>query len=147
GELREALSLPEDATPQDLFDAVLEKLTAPAPEPEPAASATLPDGVVAVEASVLDGLRIDAARGAQARAQQESDARENLVNAAIGDGRIPPARKQHWLGALEADHDGVAAALASLAPGLIPVSEVGHARVVDTVTDDAIYASLFGSEA
>lgn len=134
GELREALSLSEDATDQEIFDAVLEKLTAPegdgGEETAASAMAKLPAGVVAVESAVLDGLRRDAARGAEARAQQEQDARAALVSAAIKDGRIPTARKQHWLDALKADPEGSAAALASLAPGLIPVQELGHG--VDT---------------
>lgn len=148
GELREALSLSEDATDQEIFDAVLERLTAPEEAPAAASAAALPEGVVAIEASVLNDLRTNAARGAQARAQQEQDARENLVNAAVQDGRIAPARKDHWLNALKADHEGAAASLASLAPGLIPVTEIGHAQASEsTINGDAILASLFGSEA
>ncbi|MFC9769741.1 Clp protease, partial [Rhodococcus jostii] len=149
GELREALSLPEDATPQDLFDAVLEKLTAPepAPESEPTPVATAgDDGVVAIDRDVLAALTARAARGEAAAQRQEADDRARLVDSAVQAGRIAPARREHWLNALAAD-PGNAEVLASLAPGLIPVSEIGHARVVDTVTDDAIYASLFGSEA
>lgn len=142
-ELREALSLPEDATDQEVFDAVLEKLTEPpAPAPAPAPQAALPDGIVAVEASVLDALRLDAQRGAQARAQQETEARLSLVSAAIGDGRIPPARKDHWLAALAADPEGTAATLASLAPGLVPVDEIGHGHTESTPSEDL---SWFGA--
>lgn len=133
-ELREALSLPEDATDQEIFDAVLDELTAPeetAPETgtdnrATASAATLPAGVVAVESSVLDALRLDAQRGAQARAQQETEARTALVSAAIKDGRIAAARKDHWLAALTADPGGAGQTLSSLAPGLVPVEEVGH---------------------
>lgn len=128
GELREALGLPEDTEDQEVFDAVLEKLTAPEAdsEAEPGTSAKLPAGVVAVDAATLEGLRRDAQRGAQARAQQETDARQALVSAAIKDGRIASARKDHWLAALTADPEGAAATLASLAPGLVPVEELGH---------------------
>lgn len=92
-----------------------------------AASTRLPDGVVTVEASVLDQLRHDAARGAEARSVQERQDRAALVAAAISDGRVAPARREHWLKALEVD-PGAGVALASLAPGLIPVSEMGHGQ-------------------
>ncbi|NKU49713.1 hypothetical protein GS876_10375 [Rhodococcus hoagii] len=95
-ELREALSLPENATQDQIFEAALDRATAPA-APAASAAPALPDGVVAVEASVLEELRLDAQRGAQARAQQETEARAALVSAAIKDGRIAAARKDHWL--------------------------------------------------
>ncbi|NKT72948.1 hypothetical protein GS875_05865, partial [Rhodococcus hoagii] len=124
-ELREALSLPENATQDQIFEAALDRATAPA-APAASAAPALPDGVVAVEASVLEELRLDAQRGAQARAQQETEARAALVSAAIKDGRIAAARKDHWLTSLEADPEGAAETLASLAPGLVPVEELGH---------------------
>lgn len=139
-EIRDALELADDATDQEVFDAALEELTAPAEGPEPevesAPSASLPDGVVAVESSILEGLRRDAARGAEARTQQELDHRNSLLDAAVGDGRIPPARRAHWLTNFEADPEGAAAALKSLAPGLIPVTEMGHgkAEVTDSLS-------------
>ncbi|WP_251550287.1 head maturation protease, ClpP-related [Rhodococcus sp. 11-3] len=132
-ELREALSLPEDATQEQIYEALLERATAPAPV---AAAPSLPDGVVTVEASVLDELRVAAERGAQARAQQETEARTALVSAAIKDGRIASARRDHWLAALAADPDGAAATLASLAPGLVPVDEIGHGVGVENANQD-----------
>ncbi|WP_238780403.1 head maturation protease, ClpP-related [Prescottella equi] len=134
GELREALGLPEGTEDQDVFDAVLEKLTAP--EAEPNTSAKLPAGVVAVDAATLDALRRDAQRGAQARAQQETDARQALVSAAIKDGRIESFRKDHWLDALKADPEGSAATLASLAPGRVPVEELGHSVGTENAAQD-----------
>lgn len=60
--------------------------------------------------------------------------RENLVAAAIGDGRIPSARKEYWLHNLTVDFEGYSATLASLQKGVIPVEaagEIGHSVVVD----------------
>ncbi|MES9514122.1 phage protease [Rhodococcus erythropolis] len=140
-ELREALDLPETATDQELFDALLEKATAPDtsdPETDPATDTGVAasiskltevakaNGLVLVEASGYEQTRTMAARGAQALDRQESADREKLVSEAIHAGKIPTARKSHWLKALEADPEGVAASLAALEPGLIPVSEVGH---------------------
>jgi hypothetical protein len=47
------------------------------------------------------------------------------VNAAVDDGRIPPARREHWTKALAADFAGAKATLDGLEKGLIPVSERG----------------------
>lgn len=135
-----------------LDEALAEQAAPPAVELEVAgelvaASTLLPDGVVTIEASVLDDLRRNAIRGAEARTQQELETREKLVSAAIGDGRIPPARRDHWLSALVADPAGSGQALASLAPGLIPVSEVGHGKAAENTSEDAVMAALFGKDA
>lgn len=84
------------------------------------------EGVVQVEASAFDQLRADAEAGRAARDQQIADEDARTVQAAIADGRIAPARKDHWLTALKADREGNKQVLASLAPGLIPVAEMGH---------------------
>ncbi|MFC9555569.1 phage protease [Rhodococcus sp. NPDC056960] len=134
GELREALSLPEDADDQAVFDAVLEKLTAPEPEEKPAdenVSASKvreyanSNGMLLVEASSFKETTQMAERGAQALARLEAKDREDVVSAAIRDGQIAPARKQHWIKQLEAD-PGAAEVLASLDKGVVPVQEIGH---------------------
>lgn len=50
---------------------------------------------------------------------------KETVEAAVMDGRIPPARRDHWTTALKADFDGNKAVLDSLEPGLIPVTVRG----------------------
>lgn len=125
--MRERLGLPADADEQTITDAMLEALdeqveTPPASEPAP-----LPEGVVPVEAAALAQLRRDADLGREAHARQQREDRESLVQAAIGDGRISPARREAWLTRLEAD-PAEATTLAALAPGLaVPLGEVGHA--------------------
>lgn len=87
-------------------------------------------GQVVIEAGVLETLKVQAARGEQARTEQEDQARMTLVSAAIGDGRIAPSRKEHWVASLKAD-PGMAEVLASLKPGLVPVDgEIGHGQNV-----------------
>jgi hypothetical protein len=125
--LREALGLAEDADAEAFVTAIEDLATAP-PAEAPAATAAasrLPDGVVTVEASVLAELRSNAARGAEARAQQESDAREAVVSDAVKAGKIPVSKKAAWLKTIEAD-PSMSEVLASLEPGLIPVSAIGH---------------------
>lgn len=99
---------------------------APAKDTGTPKAVTLPEGVVAVEQSVLDALRTDASAGAEARKKQQADERTALVNAAVKDGRIAPARAQAWVARLEAD-PGEAETLAKLERGLVPTAELGHA--------------------
>lgn len=113
---------------------------------EQKAKAELPEGVVAVDKAQLDALRADAAAGREARAQQEREGRERLVAAAISDGRIAPARREHWIAALEADA-GMADVLAGLEKGLIPVNgAIGHDGEPERGDLDA-YALIYGKDA
>lgn len=108
----------------------------PEPEPQPApvaAAAGVVNGLVQIEQATLDELKAAAAQGVEARARQIAEEDERTVMAAIGQGKIAPARKDHWLAALKADRDGTKQVLASLAAGLIPVNEVGHQGVAGQI--------------
>lgn len=127
--LREQLGIADADTSEDgLLAAVAEALAEQA-SPPPAA---LPDGVVAVEAAVLDELRAGVGELRAVREAQASERRAELVDAAVNDGRIPPARRDHWVAALAADEEGMAPVLAALAPNTVPLAEVGHS---DTSAD------------
>lgn len=156
----EALGIDASAD-EDTILAKLAELTNPAPapendeapvdepKPEPVAASS---GVVQIEAAQLDELRAAAAQGVEARARQIADDDERVVMAAIGQGKIAPARKQHWLDSLKADREGTKQVLASLAVGLIPTSELGHSLpgpegdIAETAelqrVEDRIFASL-----
>ena len=140
------LGLAEDAT-QDTIDARLGELVDAATAPPPAEPVELPEGVVAIDAAQLEQLRQQAAAGVEARNEQMRQHREQLVQAAVADGRIPPARREHWLNQLEVD-PGSEQVLAGLQKGLIPVDgPIGSNGAVDLDSDDAFYAQLFGKEA
>lgn len=137
--LRTRLGITDEAVDGDTLVAAIDEALAeqtddddndddnPKPPDAPSASAPkLPEGVVAIEASVLDSLRADATAGREAREQQQAAARAALVNAAVADGRISPARADAWTKRLAAD-PAEADALAKLEPGLVPTSELGHA--------------------
>lgn len=139
-DLRRQLGVPADAAADTILNALTEALAEQA-DPAPAA---LPDGVVAVDQAVLDELRADAALGRAAHDHQMSTAREQAVDAAVADGRIAPANRQPWLDRLAADPTGAEAkVLASLAPGLVPVDERGHAQDTAPSDSDALYGRLF----
>lgn len=83
------------------------------------------EDTVVLDRATFDTLQTGAAAALRLEEAQQTNERQALVAAAITDGRIPPARKDHWLGLLAADPQGGKEALASLTPGLIPVSELG----------------------
>ena len=140
--LRERLGLPADAQVDDegILAAVDSALAA---RPE---SFTPPEGTVLLDASQMADLQAAAEEGRQARQQQVRAERESLVDAAVSDGRIPPARKDHWLNLLEKDDEGGRQALASLAPGTIPLAPVGYTGGVDEASDeDRLYVKAWGT--
>lgn len=130
-----------DATEDTILAAVDEAL---AERAEPASRFSPPEGTVLMDADQVEQLRADARAGAEARAQQISDRRAGVVDAAIQDGRVAPARRDHWLAQLAADEEGATEVLASLAPGTIPMAPAGFTGGVDESTDeDAVYAKYW----
>lgn len=118
-----------------------------APSLEQATAIASAAGLSVVSTEALDALREQARAGAEARQQQLAQARAAVVDAAIGDGRIAPARRDHWLAQMAADPDGVATVIASL-PAVIPLATVGHAvaNPVSATDDDMLYQQLFGKD-
>lgn len=118
----------------------VEDTPTPAAEPivvaEPVlATASLPEGLVAVDATVLAEMQRNAQRGAEARAEQDKERREGLIATALKTGRITSASADKWRERLEENETGFAEVLASLPENIVPVSEIGHASAV--VEDDA----------
>lgn len=146
-DLRARLGIAEDADEATILAAIDELAVAAEADPDPA-PAPLPEGIVPIDAAQLEQLRADAAAGREARDEQVKARRTALVQAAVKDGRIAPARAEHWENQLAAD-PGAEAVLAQLAPGLVPVedtligSEVGDLDSEDRQVMDA----LFGEEA
>ena len=142
----------EKITDEMILDALDEALEEQAGEESAAAStagvvqAATP-GTVVLDSAQHQALIADAAAGREARNQQIQDHRETVVSAAVNDGRIPPARKQHWLDLLEADPEAEKT-LNSLAKGLVPLDEAGFTGGVDEANDeDRIYGNIYKKEA
>ncbi|GAA1714524.1 head maturation protease, ClpP-related [Brachybacterium phenoliresistens] len=144
-ELRNRLGIAENAQLNETellaaLDEALEERAEPAPA---AASAQLPEGVTLIDEQQLADLKAAAEDGRAARAQQTADRRRGIVNAAIKDGKIPPARAEHWLAQLEADEEGALAVLNSLHANTIPVAPLGESAGEGTTAEDAAYAAVF----
>ncbi|MER7164505.1 head maturation protease, ClpP-related [Micromonospora sp. NPDC000207] len=115
--LRQRLNVADDADGAAIL-AALDSTLASRPQATP--------GTVVLDEAQHTQLLADARDGREARAQQLREERERTVQAAVNDGRIPPARQDHWIAQLEAD-PGAAETLAGLKPGLVPVAEIGYA--------------------
>jgi ATP-dependent protease ClpP protease subunit len=140
--LRQKVGVREDADPDTILAAIDEAL-----QERSSATVSLPPGTTAIDEGTLAQLQADAAAGREARETQRQDHREQLASAAVADGRIPPARKQHWLSLLEADPEGTEAALAALPKGLVPVAELGHDTFVDAEgKPEDIYSRVFPTQ-
>ena len=137
----------EKISDQQLLDALDEVLNEQEGEKPETAPITSLQGTVVLDENQHAALMADAAAGRAAREQQIKDHREAVVAAAVQDGRIPPARKQHWIDMLQADPEAEKT-LNSLAKGLVPVEEQGFTGGVDEAGDeDRIYNKLFKKEA
>lgn len=145
--LRDRLGVPADAelTEDGILAALDEALTERAAEAAP--TPVIPEGTALIDAAQLAELRDAAAAGVAARNEQITARRAALVENAIAEGRIPPARRDHWLAQLAADEEGASAVLASLEPNTIPVSPVGYTGGVEESSDDDLYAKAWGNRA
>lgn len=160
--LREGLGLAPDASDEDVTAAMQATLqasgtpaipsTAPAsvvaPAVEPVA-ATAPGGAVprvagtmVIDASAWDeqqarikALEADAARRAR-------DERDQVIAAAVADGKFAPARKEHWVRLWDADPEGTRQVIAGLTRNVIPVTALGFADEGDAGIDEE-FAHLF----
>ena len=83
------------------------------------------NGTVTLDRAAYENLK----RGSDLAMSHETDriaARtKETVEAAVADGRIPPARREHWTKALTADFEGNKAVLDGLEPGTIPLQQRG----------------------
>jgi Mu-like prophage I protein len=104
-----------------------------APAVPVAAAAPVVAGLMQIDPTQYAELVAAAQAGQRAEARQIADDDDRTVMAAIGQGKIPPARKDHFLGLMKADREGTKQVLASLAAGLIPLKETGHQGVAGMV--------------
>lgn len=160
GKLAALLGLGEDAT-EDQITAKLEEAeveettteatageeTTTSTETDPPAAAAAPDETtVAMDRKAHDALLADAALGREAREQQITEARGRDLDAAVSAGKIMLSSKADWERKYVAAPEATAKELAALAPGLVPVAEMGHSRqdvAATSISDDELTAFLF----
>lgn len=142
--LRERLGIPAEASLDD--DGILAAVDEALAEQADNAPAVAAAGTVVLDEAQYVDLQAAAEMGRTARQEQLTAGRAALVDAAVADGRITPARREHWLATLEAD-PGMATALAGLAKGLVPLAAVGYTGGIDEASDeDGLYSKYFPTE-
>jgi ATP-dependent protease ClpP protease subunit len=106
-----------------------------------APTAQAPAGTVLIDEQALADLRAAADDGRQARAVQLTAERNALLDSAVANGQIPPARREHWSAQLQAD-PGAASVLAALPKNTIPVEPLGYTgNTSESSDDDRIFAA------
>jgi Mu-like prophage I protein len=99
-------------------------------------TAKVPAGTVLVDAAALDSLKASASRADQLFEEKRVRDRAALLNAAIKDGKIAPARLAHWQAQYDVDAEGITKIVNEL-PSVIPVQEIGHGGSGDEGGEDA----------
>jgi len=141
--LRERLGVTDaDASDETLLAALDQALEEQAESPA-APAASIPEGAVVMDAAALAELRENAALGAQARHEQERTRRDNIVDAALREGRIAASSRDSWRAQLDKDEEGITALLQSFPKNAVPVAEIGHSDTVNSA-DDALYGNVYG---
>ena len=143
--LRDRLGVTDaDATDEALLAALDEALAERAEAPE-AATAALPEGVVAIDATALAELREGARAGAEARAAQDTARRDGVIDAALREGRITSASQSHFRAMLDADEAAATALIASLASNTVNTTEIGTSDSINDA-DAALYGEIYGTK-
>lgn len=130
--LRAKLGLGDEAEIGDVLDALDEKPAGDGGQQTPAEDATAAAApaaasaeVVSVDRATWDQVQADARLGRDARNEQVEARRAGKVDAAIAQGKIVPARREHWLTLMRHDEDGTTAVLDGLQP-VFGTAELGY---------------------
>lgn len=141
--LRERLGVTDaDASDETLLAALDESLEEQA---NSTPTAALPEGVTAIDSAVLADLQSQAALGAAAREEQNTARREGILDAALNEGRINFASREHWSAALVENEERATALLGTLAKNTVPVAEIGHSDTVNSA-EESLYRAAFGDD-
>lgn len=155
--IRERLGLNDDVSDDDVMEALAYAGFTPAPEtPEPVAAsgesqqtvdqriaaAAARGGVITIDAMQVKQFQDGMLQAAALAARLDKNERDGIITAAVKEGKFPPARREHYERAWEADPAGTRELIASLAAGLVPVMASGYSG--DGVDEDAEYLALFG---
>ena len=143
--LRDRLGVTDAAATDETLLAALDEALAEQPEPIPTAAAALPEGTVAIAATVLADLQNSARAVTELRAAQDKSRRDGIIDNALREGRITSASHSHFRAMLDADETKATALIASLAPGTVNTTEIGKVDAL-TSADDALYASAWGDD-
>ncbi|WP_319456876.1 MULTISPECIES: head maturation protease, ClpP-related [unclassified Mycobacterium] len=137
----DALGLPEDASDDDVIAKIAEQAgdkpdektddtpddKVDAGEITELAAAAAKHGLTVIDPGTLAEMQRNSSLGAKAHAEMETTRITGAVNAAISLGKIPAARKEHFVALMRADEVGTTKLLADIpAETAVPLTELGH---------------------
>jgi hypothetical protein len=99
-------------------------------------------GLVLVDKDTMDTIKSGAETAQRLAAEAQATKKDQVLAAAMSEGKFPPARKDHWAALYDADPEGTQQTLDALASGIIPVDERGVAPAGEQI-DDAYPAEWF----
>jgi hypothetical protein len=156
--LREGLGLAPDASDEEVNAAMQAALgataatdaptdgaatdTAPAASLTAAASTPRVAGTMWIDASAWDAQQERIKRLEADAARRARDERDEVIAAAVRDGKFAPIRQEHWVRLWDADPDGTRQVLAGLQKNVIPVEALGFADETGSDLDEE-FAHLF----
>lgn len=167
--LRQHLGLPEDATEDQINEALAAPAEATAVEPEAETRAEaevveLPQPAAEVEEApaepVADPIAASAARqvadlssevaelraAEQAREQRETtERRDGIIASAVREGRISPADRDHYRGLLDVDEARATELIQARARGTVPLAPVGDGREPVSASADGISDAAYAA--
>ncbi len=108
------------------------------------ATAQLPEGLTAIDSTVLADLQARVKRGEEARAEQDKTRRDGIIASALSKGQITSASAEGWRKRLEENETLIASALADLPENTVPVTEIGHASAI--AGDDDAYPAHWNTK-
>jgi hypothetical protein len=110
----------------------------PPPAAEPADIAA--DGTVTLDKETFELLKRGAEAGIAADAREKKSKRDQVIEAAVKAGKIPPSRRDHWGKLYDNDPEGTTSELEKLQAGALPVGiEAGVAGNGEESADDSSY--------
>jgi len=138
-EIREALGLPSDASPDEVHAVV----DGAFPRATPVAASTAP-GTIVLASSTYEQMQRDIKVLTDHVAKTKRDERDDVIAKAVQAGKFTPAQKVHFSKLWDADPDGTRAVIDSLTPNsALAVKASGYAG--EGVEADPEYAALYGA--
>jgi hypothetical protein len=151
--LREALGLAPDVSDDEVKAALVTAGLAPPAPPTATAEPGNPDqrlaanatraGLITIDPEQLQQYQAGMIRAEALSKRLQVQERDTTINAAIEAGKFPPVRKANYERLWDADPDGTRELIASLAPGLVPVTAMGYSTDAEDAMFDAEFAKLF----
>ena len=139
-EIREALGLGPDATPEEVRSSFDEAF----PPPAVPVTASAAPGTIVLAASTYDAMQRDMKVLTEHIAKTKRDERDEVIAKAVMAGKFTPAQKLHFTRLWDADPDGTRNLIDTLTPNsALAVQASGYAG--EGVEADAEYAALYGA--